>query len=101
MKNKSPDGKKISINDPVGLNNIGLTCYMNSALQYLVHIPKLSNYFLQKKNEINEYNQILSYAYLQIVENLLRKTKESQYITSYSPIEFQGIASINPLFNPS
>lgn len=83
---------------PVGLNNIGQTCYMNSALQCLVHTPKLSNYFLQKKDEINDQNQILSYAYLQIVQNLLRKTSESKYIKSYSPMEFHGIISINPLF---
>ena len=51
-----------------------------------------------KQNEIDEYNQILSFAYLNVVKNLLRKTNESKYITSYSPIEFQGIISINPLF---
>ena len=83
---------------PVGLDNIGLICYMNSALQCLVNIPNLSNYFLEKKYEINEDNQILSHAYLQIVENVLRKTFESQVITSYCPIEFRDIAEINPLF---
>ena len=83
---------------PVGLNNIFQTCYMNSALQCLVNVSKLSNYFLQNKNKINVYNQILSYAYLQVVENLLRKTPQSLDINSYSPVEFQGIASINPLF---
>ena len=84
---------------PVGLDNIFLTCYMNSALQSLVNIEKLSNFFLQNKNLIDENNNILSYAYLQVVENLLRKTSESQFISSYKPIEFQSIASINPLFN--
>jgi ubiquitin C-terminal hydrolase len=83
---------------PVGLENIGLICYMNSALQCLVNIPSLSNYFLEKKYEINEDNQILSHAYLQIVENVLRKTPESQTITTYCPIEFRDIAEINPLF---
>lgn len=53
---------------------------------------------MQKKDEINDQNQILSYAYLQIVKNLLRKTSESKYIKSYSPMEFHGIISINPLF---
>ena len=71
---------------------------MNFALQCLVNVSKLSNYFLQNKNKINKNNQILSYAYLQVVENLLRKTPQSQYINPDSPVEFQGIASINPLF---
>ena len=83
---------------PVGLVNIGLICYMNSALQSLVNIPKLSNYFLEKKYQINENTQILAYAYLKVVENLKRKTFESQTITAYSPIEFKSIAEINPLF---
>ena len=86
------------INIPVGLNNIGQTCYMNSALQCLINISKLTNFFLTKANEIDQYNQILSHAYLDIVKNVLRKTNESKYITSYSPFEFQGIISINPLF---
>ena len=83
---------------PVGLENIGLICYMNSALQCLVNIPKLSNYFLENRNKINENNQILSYAYLQVVENVLRKTPNSQRITTYAPREFRSIAEINPLF---
>ena len=84
---------------PVGLRNFGVTCFMNSTLQSFVHINKLSNYFLQKKNEIDENSQTLSFAYLKIVQNLLRKTNESQYITYYSPINFYGIICTNPLFN--
>ena len=84
---------------PVGLDNIFLTCYMNSALQSLVNIEKLSNYFLQNRHLIDVNDNILSIAYLKVVENLLRKTNESQYISSYRPTEFQIIASSNPLFN--
>ena len=29
-----------------GLYNIGNTCYMNSAIQCLIHIPELRNFFL-------------------------------------------------------
>ena len=84
---------------PVGLDNIFLSCYMNSALQSLVNIEQLSNYFLQNKHLLDANNNILSIAYLKVVENLLRKTNESKYISSYRPTEFQIIASSNPLFN--
>ena len=82
---------------PVGLENIFMTCYMNSALQSLVHIPKLSKFFLGVKSQLN-YSQPLSMAYLEVVENLLRKTNESINISYYRPDKFYNIASQNPLF---
>lgn len=102
-KNEQNNGSNINEGfnfnqNPVGLDNIFLTCYMNSALQSLVHVPKLSDYFLQNRNNFNYQSQILSSAYLKIVENLLRKTNDSQNIISYSPKEFYSIASENPLF---
>jgi ubiquitin C-terminal hydrolase len=29
-----------------GLNNVGLTCYMNSTLQCLLHVPELNIFFI-------------------------------------------------------
>ena len=43
-----------------GLNNLGNTCYMNSALQCLLHVPELCSYFLSGhyKLELNTDNPL-------------------------------------------
>ena len=82
---------------PMGLKNIFLTCYMNSALQSLVNVQKLNNYFTQNEHLIN--NQLLSSAYLDVVKNLLRLTPESQNLTYYTPTIFFNITqSLSPIF---
>jgi ubiquitin C-terminal hydrolase len=39
-----------------GLPNFGNTCYFNSALQCLLYVPQLTNYFLQKEGS-NQFSQ--------------------------------------------
>ena len=82
---------------PMGLENIFLTCYMNSALQSLINVEKLSNYFIQNENLMN--NQLLSSAYLNVVKNLYRLTPESQNLTYYTPNNFYQVTyALDPLF---
>ena len=74
---------------PVGLRNVGMTCYMNAALQSLYNTPKLTNYIINYSNKIRErdYHKFSNY-YLDIVLNLSRKAKGSKLKTDFSPKTF-------------
>ena len=79
--------------NPMGLDNVRMTCYMNAALQSLYNTPKLTNYFISNRNIIEQSSWIFSSAYLEIVLNLSKKAKGSKKKSSFSPKKFFNIIS--------
>ena len=102
--NKDIDKKYFS---KKGLNNVGLTCYMNSTLQCLLHVPELTSYFINKSyNEFtNKHEQMIqkteskgriSLEYNLIITNIFGPSKEK----AYSPKFFNdAISQLNPQFS--
>jgi Ubiquitin carboxyl-terminal hydrolase len=66
-----------------GLNNLGNTCFMSSALQCFVHSPLLKEYFLSgkykehlnPKNPLGTKGAILTKAFAQLIESMAHKSK--------------------------
>ena len=93
-----------------GLNNVGLTCYMNSTLQCLLHIPELSYYFLNiyiqfkadhstiiKKTESKGR---ISAEYYSMVKEIFSNSYDWLGRNSFSPKKFNDLISkLNPQFS--
>lgn len=76
-----------------GLNNLGNTCYMNSALQCLVHVPEIVEYFLSGyyESEINKDNPIgkngdVALAFAELVRRVYLDKSNT-----YAPRQFKSI----------
>ena len=93
-----------------GLNNVGLTCYMNSTLQCLLHIPELSLYFMGiYKRFVLEHEKMISKTETKgAISNeyhlLLKKIKEGSggwlNKNSVSPKAFNNLlCRLNPQFS--
>jgi len=87
-----------------GFNNLGNTCYMNSALQCLRSVEELTKYFLthEAKKEINTANLLghngeVALAYHRLLHEIYHTTKRP---TTVAPRHFKGtIGRCAPTFS--
>ena len=94
-----------------GLNNVGLTCYMNSTLQCLLHIPELTNFFINAYNEFSNKNEKIiqktetkgkiSKEYNALLNEIFSNSRNFfGFDSSVSPKKFNDLISrLNPQFS--
>jgi len=81
-----------------GLDNLGNTCFMNSALQALAHTPALADFILSGRyKRFDEDEQKVAIVFIEVIENIYKERTAyrstrygwgSQYDSSFSPNDF-------------
>ena len=95
-------------NGTLVLANLGNTCYMNSALQCLVHIPIFRDYFLYKcfESDINTVNPLgyqgqVARSFSSLIQGLFGEyaVPSAQQLSFFTPSQFKStIGSCNSMF---
>ena len=66
-----------------GLLNIGQTCYMNSSIQCISNIQKLSNFLLSRFGTFNINTQQLTFSFTDLIFELFYPNKKYIYLQIY------------------
>ena len=84
---------------PIGLQNIGQTCYMNATLECLSNIEELTVYILSYNfMASNPLTKPLSLFYWDLLRNLFFPNEEVKKVKYFAPHFFKQIIGKNPLF---